>query len=136
MTETKQHRSPSQIDEQRGWFDEFASKAHDVTSRNIFFVVIVASVVIWAPSYFLFGSLDHWYMAFMLPSGVVTLMLVALLENNSRRSEQALHRKLDAFAAALAAMASESPSEATRQHAVELRAAIGLQDRERTDVQE
>ena len=136
MTATNEHRSPSQVDERRGWFDEFASKAHDLTSRNIFFVVVMAVVAVWAPTYFLFDSLTHWYITFMLPSGIITLLLVALLENHSRRSEQALHRKLDAFAAALAAIVDESSSEETRQHATELRAAIGLQDRERTDDEE
>ena len=131
--ENNEHRNPSEVDEHRSWFDEFASRAHDLASRDIFFLVIVGLTVLWAPSYFLLHKLDHWYIAFVLPAEIVTLFLVVLLENHNRRSEQALHRKLDAFAGALAAMAAESPSEKVRGYAEELRAAVGLQDRESTD---
>jgi len=54
------------------------------------------------------------------------------IASQNRRSEQALHRNVDAFATALAAIASASPSEQVRRHAAELRAAVGLQDREST----
>ncbi|RJS46802.1 low affinity iron permease family protein [Nocardioides cavernaquae] len=127
------HRNPSEVDEDRNWFDKLASRAHDVASRDIFFLIIVGLTVLWAPSYFLMHKLDHWYIAFVLPAEIVTLFLVVLLENHNRRSEQALHRKLDAFAVALAAIAAESSSAEVRQHAEELRAAVGLQDRESTD---
>lgn len=127
------HRDPSEVDAERTWFDEFAARAHDLASRDVFFLVIVGLTALWAPSYFLLGKLDHWYIAFVLPAEIVTLFLVVLLENHNRRSEQALHRKLDAFAVALAAMAAESPSADVRKHAEELRAAVGLQDRESTD---
>lgn len=127
------HRNPSEVSSRRSWFDELAARAHDVASRDLFFLVIVGLTVLWAPSYFLLHSLDHWYIAFVLPAEVLTLFLVVLLENHNRRSEQALHRKLDAFAAALAAIAAESDSEEVRKHAEELRAAVGLQDRESSD---
>jgi low affinity Fe/Cu permease len=132
VSENQPHRDPSEVDPDRGWFDEFAARAHDITSRNVFFITIVILTLVWAPSYFLFDSLNHWYIALVLPAEILTLLLVALLENHNRRSEQALHRKLDAFAIALSAMASESSSDEVRQHAAELRAAVGLQDREST----
>ena len=128
-----QHRSPSEVDQERGWFDEFASRAHDFASRDLFFMALVVLTLLWAPTYFLLHSLSHWYIAFVLPAEMITLFLVALLENNNRRSEQALHRKLDAFAVALAAMAKESDSEEVRKQSAELLAAVGLQDRESTD---
>lgn len=128
-----EHRNPSEVDHDRGWFDELAERAHDIASRDIFFIVLVVLTLLWAPSYFLLHSLSHWYIAFVLPAEIVTLFLVALLENSNRRSEQALHRKLDAFAVALAAMARESSSEEVRRQADELLAAVGLQDRESTD---
>lgn len=133
MSEKETHRNPSEVDADRSWFDEFASRAHNFASRDIFFIGLVFLILLWAPSYFLLHSLSHWYIALVLPAEIVTLLLVALLENNNRRSEQALHRKLDAFAVALAAMAAESPSEKVREQAEELRAAVGLQDRESTD---
>lgn len=131
--DSNQHRTPSEVDAHRTWFDEFASRAHGIASRDVFFLIIVALTALWAPTYFLLHNLDHWYVAFVLPAEIVTLFLVVLLENHNRRSEQALHRKLDAFAGALAAMAAESPSASVREYAAELRAAVGLQDRESTD---
>lgn len=131
--DSNQHRNPSEVDAHRTWFDEFASRAHGIASRDVFFLLIVGLTVLWAPTYFVLHSLDHWYVLFVLPAEIVTLFLVVLLENHNRRSEQALHRKLDAFAGALAAIAAESPSESVRQYAEELRAAVGLQDRESTD---
>jgi low affinity Fe/Cu permease len=128
-----QHRNPSEVDRRRGWFDDFASRAYSLASRDVFFIVLVVLTLLWAPTYFLLDSLSHWYILFVLPAELITLFLVALLENNNRRSEQALHRKLDAFAAALAAIALESPSAEVRKHAQELMSAVGLQDRESTD---
>jgi low affinity Fe/Cu permease len=127
------HLDPSEIDAGRHWFDECAEFARNVASRSSFFVVLVVATIVWALAYPVFGSVTAWHAAFLLPAEIVTLLLVALLENSSRRSEQALHRKLDAFAAVLADMAAESPSSDVSRHAGELRAAIGLQDREATD---
>lgn len=133
MSEKETHRNPSEVDAERNWFDEFASRAHDLASRNIFFIVLVILILLWAPTYFLFHSVTYWYIALVLPAEIITLLLVALLENHNRRSEQALHRKLDAFAVALATMAAESSSEKVREQAEELRAAVGLQDRESSE---
>jgi len=133
VSENETHRNPSEVDAERSWFDEFASRAHDVASRNIFFIALVILILLWAPTYFLFHSVTYWYIALVLPAEIITLLLVALLENHNRRSEQALHRKLDAFAVALAAMAAESSSETVRGQAGELLAAVGLQDRESSE---
>lgn len=130
---SEQHREPSEVSERRGWFDEEASRAQDIASRDVFFLVIVALTILWLPSYFLLHDVTYWYIAYVLPAEVVTLFLVVLLENHNRRSDQALHRKLDAFAAALAAVADQSDDEEVRHCAKELRAAVGLQDRESTD---
>lgn len=128
-----EHRDPSEISRSRSWFDEFAARAHEFASRDIFFLLLVVATLLWLPTYFLIHDVSYWYIAFVLPAEVVTLYLVALLENHNRRSEQALHRKLDAFAEALAVIVEESDNPRTREHAGELRAAVGLQDRESTD---
>lgn len=127
------HRNPSEVSPRRSWFDEFAARAQDIASRDLFFLLIVGFTVLWVPSYFLLHSVTKWYIVFVLPAEIITLFLVVLLENHNRRSEQALHRKLDAFAAALAAIAADSGSEEVQKHAKELRAAVGLQDRESSD---
>ena len=133
MSTSQEHRSPSEIDHRRGWFDELASRAHDFVARDIFFLALVVLTLVWAPSYFLLGSLDHWYIALVLPAEILTLYLVALAANHDRRSEQALHRKVDALAAALAEVLEGPDKEDALEHANELRAALGLEDRESTD---
>jgi low affinity Fe/Cu permease len=129
----QEHRTPSEIDRRRGWFDELASHAAEIVSRDTFFIVLVVLTLAWAPTYFLLHSLDHWYIAFVLPAEIVTLFIVALMANHDRRSEKALHRKVDALAAALAAIAEDSDDTDVQGQARELRAAHGLEDRESTD---
>jgi low affinity Fe/Cu permease len=129
----QEHRDPSEIDHRRGWFDELASRAHDLISRDVFFIVLVILAALWAPSLFLLGSLEHWHLALVIPAEIVTLFMVALMANHDRRSEQALHRKVDALAKALAVVVEGPDGDDVRKHAKELRAAVGLEDRESTD---
>jgi low affinity Fe/Cu permease len=62
----------------------------------------------------------------------VTFLLVALLQNTQRRSDDAVQHELNAIADGLAdlmgALAEDKPS--LRRDRDELRAAIGLEDRE------
>lgn len=133
MNTTQAHRNPSEIDPHRSWFDELASRAQGIVSRDYYFVVLLALTALWAPSYFLLRSLHHWHVAFVLPAEILTLFMVALLANHDRRSDQALHRKLDAIADALAAITEDSADDSVRRHTTELRATDGLEDRESTD---
>jgi low affinity Fe/Cu permease len=133
MTTSSEHRSPSEIDSHRGWFDDLASRAQDVVSRDVFFIALVILALLWAPSYFLHGSLEHWHLSLVIPAELMTLFMVALMANHDRRSEQALQRKVDALATALAAMIDGSAGDEAQRHATELRAAVGLEDRESTD---
>lgn len=133
VSESQQHPKPSEIDEHRGWFDELAARAQEVVSRDTFFLALVVVTALWAPSYFLFRNLDHLYLAFVLPSEVVTLYIVALMANHDRRSEEALQRKVDALAEALAVVIEGPEGDDVRRHARELRAAVGLEDRLSTD---
>ena len=133
VSEAQEHPKPSEIDEHRGWFDELAARAQDVVSRDAFFITLVVTTALWAPTYLLFHSLDHWYIAYVLPAEIVTLFIVALMANHDRRSEDALHRKVDALAAALAVVVEGPDGEDVGGHAKELRAAVGLEERLSTD---
>lgn len=133
MSESQEHRSPSEIDHRRGWFDELAARAQDVVSRDVFFIILVILAALWAPSFFLLGSVDHWYLALVIPAELITLFMVALMANHDRRTEQALHRKIDALAEALAVVVEGPDKDEVQRHARELRAAVGLEDRESTD---
>jgi low affinity Fe/Cu permease len=128
-----EHRNPSEIDSRRGWFDELAAHTQDIVSRDVFFIALVVLTVLWIPSYWIFGEINHWYLSFVIPAEVITLFMVALLANHDRRTDQALQRKVDALAAALAAMAESSADPKVHDHARELRAALGLEDRESTE---
>jgi low affinity Fe/Cu permease len=133
VSESEEHADPSEIDQHRSWFDELAARAQEVVSRDVFFIVLVILILVWAPSFFLFHTIDHWYLALVIPAEIVTLVMLALMANHDRRSEQALHRKVDALAQALAELIEGPDREDVQRHATELRAAVGLEDRESTD---
>jgi len=133
VTTPSEHRNPSEIDGRRSWFDELASRTQDFVSRDIFFIALVILALLWAPSYYLHHDLEHWHLSLVIPAELMTLLLVALMANHDRRSEQALHRKVDALATALAAVIEQSTDGGAKRHATELRAAVGLEDRESTD---
>ncbi|GIH95365.1 low affinity iron permease family protein [Planobispora siamensis] len=120
---------PSQVDDHLGWFDRFAGGAARFVSRATFFAMCVVLVLVWAPSYFLFGDVDTWQLVINTATTIVTFLLVALLQNSQRRADQAVQRKLNALAVALADVmaAVDRDDDASR---AELRAAVGLEDRE------
>jgi hypothetical protein len=112
-----------------GGFDRFAERASDLASDAGFFLACVALVLIWVPSYFLFGSLDTWQLVINTATTIVTFLLVALLQNSQRRNEVAMHEKLDALADGLAdLMEGIAPENARLQADMrELRAAVGIE---------
>ena len=83
-------------------FDRFAEAASEVASHARFFVACVLLVVLWAPSYFLFGNVNTWQLVINTATTIVTFLMVALLQNAQRRSDVAMHQKLDALAEGLA----------------------------------
>src|SRR5918912_1575667 len=85
-----------------GKFDAFADAASELTGRAPFFALCVLLVVLWAPSYFIFGKINTWQLIINTITTIVTFLLVALLQNTQRRGEIALHKKLNAIARALA----------------------------------
>ncbi len=83
-------------------FDRFAEGAADFASRGVFFAACVLLVVLWVPSYFVFRNVDTWQLIINTATTIVTFLLVALLQNSARRSDRAIHQKLDALADGLA----------------------------------
>lgn len=113
-------------------FDRFARKASDFVSRAPFFAFCVAMVVVWLPTFPLVGNFDTWQLLINTPTTILTFLLVAVLQNTQRRSEQAVHEKLDAIADGLADFMTFFLSEATdnvadlRRDIDELKEAVGL----------
>jgi low affinity Fe/Cu permease len=111
-------------------FDRFAEASSDFVSKTSFFAACVLLIVIWVPSYFVLRNVDTWQLVINTATTIVTFLLVALLQNTSRRSDRALHSKLDALADGLAdLMEYEVRGDAADlEHDVEdLKKAVGLE---------
>lgn len=129
---------PSSVDEETGWFDRFAERASRVVSRAWFFSLCLMMVLVWAPSYFLFGDVDTWQLVINTATTIVTFLLVALLQNAQRRGDQSTQHKLNAVAAGLVElMRSVDPDVPDGQVYArvaaarrELLDAVGLEERE------
>jgi low affinity Fe/Cu permease len=115
----------------RSAFDRFVHAAHLRVSKPGFFFVCVAVVVAWLVSVPLWVDLKSWQVAIHTVTSVITLLLIALLENAGRRAEESAQEKLNVIAEALAAlMESHASTDADLTPAVEkLRTAVGLEER-------
>ena len=83
-------------------FDRFARSVANFVSRGPFFTFCVALVVVWAPSFVIVREFDTWQLLINTPTTILTFLLVAVLQNSQRRTEQALHDKLNALADGMA----------------------------------
>jgi low affinity Fe/Cu permease len=118
---------PTEVTPEVGLFDRFASACTRFVSRAPFFAICVAMVFLWLPSYFLFGDPDTWQLVINTATTIVTFLLVALLQNGERRSDQATQHKLNAIANGLSDLLAAAGHDADAE---ELNAAVGLEDRE------
>jgi low affinity Fe/Cu permease len=87
-------------------------------------------VVVWLPSYFALRNLDTWQLLINTATTIVTFLLVALLQNAGRRSERALHAKLDALADGLADLmeyAARGDAADLERDIHDLKRAVGLE---------
>ena len=112
-------------------FERFVEAANQLVSRGPFFLVMVIAIEAWAVSYPFWSSATTWELALHTGSAILSLLLLALLENAGRRSQEAIQEKLNVVAEALAAlMASRASDDAELSEAVEkLRQAIALEER-------
>ena len=83
-------------------FDRLAQASVDFVSRGAFFGACLLIVLVWIPSYLVFRNVDTWQLVINTATTIVTFLLVALLQNSARRSDRAIHHKLDALADGLA----------------------------------
>jgi len=129
-SKSKPAEMPEDVSDHVGWFDRFATGSSHFVSRAWFFAFCVALVVIWAPSIVIIHSISTWQLIINTLTTIITFLLVALLQNTQERSDRATQDKLNAISAALAKIAD---AQGLKKEADELRAAVGLEDRESSD---
>lgn len=117
--------------DQRSRFDRFVEGAYRRVSQAPFFICCFALVMVWLLSVPLWADLKTWQVAIHTVTSVLTLLLIALLENASRRSEEASQEKLNVIAEALAALMESRALEDPKLHDAHerLREAVGLEER-------
>jgi len=115
----------------RSAFDRFVESVYLKVSRPSFFFACAGVIVLWLVSAPLWADLKAWQYVIHTVASVLTLLLLALLENAARRDEEAAQEKLNVLAEALAALmdsrAAEDPQleKASRR----LRDSVGLEER-------
>jgi hypothetical protein len=113
-------------------FDLFAEAVSEYASHAVFFIGCALVVILWLPSYFIIGDLNTWQLIINTLTTIITFLLVALLQNSQRRSEQAVHLKLDALADGVADLVSRvggnrNGGDSLASDIAELRRAVGAE---------
>jgi len=134
MDEEQEHRPARQARKtggDRSAFDRFVEAIYLKVSRPSFFFACVTVIALWLLSAPLWADLKAWQYVIHTVASVITLLLLALLENAARRDEEASQEKLNVIAEALAALmesrAAEDPK--LEQDVKKLRDAVGLEER-------
>ncbi|MGH3870418.1 MAG: low affinity iron permease family protein [Pseudonocardiaceae bacterium] len=119
------------LGDRRSLFDRFVQAAYVRVSQAPFFFVCTGIVAAWLFSLPLWANLKEWQTAIHTVASVLTLLLVVLLENAARRTEEAAQEKLNVIAEAVAdLMDSQARADHDlRDAAQRLRAAVGLEKR-------
>jgi low affinity Fe/Cu permease len=136
---------PSDVSTRVGAFDRFAGLSAKLASRAPFFIFCIGLVIAWliegavrmATGGGLAAFQDSSYqLQINTTTTIVTFLLVALLQNSQTRSDQATQHKLNAIADGLADFMAQAAriqdSRELNQDLVELRDAVGLENRENT----
>ncbi|CAN5273374.1 hypothetical protein BH18ACT4_BH18ACT4_05900 [soil metagenome] len=124
----KRPTKPSDVSENRGWFDHFADVISDAAATQWFFLACVGLLAAWAVVGPMFGFSHGWVDVLQSVATLTTLLLVAMLENEEWRGKKATQRKLDAIAGALAHLLEDAGMD--EEHIRQLTASVGIEKRE------
>jgi low affinity Fe/Cu permease len=115
----------------RNPFERFVEATYQRVSDAPFFFVCLGIVLAWLVSVPFWQDLKSWQVAIHTVGSVLSLLLLVLLENASRRSGEAAQEKMNVIAEALAAlMDSGARNDPELEEAVHrLRDAVGLEVR-------
>ena len=136
---------PTEVTSRVGFFDRFAGFASRIASRAPFFAFCLLLVLLWllqgaieivVSGHFSSFQSSQYQLEINTTTTIITFLLVALLQNSQTRDDQATQHKLNAIADGLADLMNHlseaHPDDALRRDILELRAAVGLEDREST----
>lgn len=127
-------RMPSEVTTEISVFDRFATAMSQLVSQATFFLFCVLLVGLWLPSILVIRNLDTWQLIINTMTTIITFLMVALLQNTQRRSEQAMHHKLNAIAQGLADLMAHNAEHVGDEQLAddrrELEASIGLESKE------
>jgi low affinity Fe/Cu permease len=136
---------PEDVTSRVGFFDRSAGVIARFSSRAPFFAFCVLLVLLWLVQGLVKmlagGGLSSfesstYQLEINTTTTIITFLLVALLQNSQSRDDQATQHKLNAIADGLADLmariAEQSQDDALRDDIAELRAAVGLEDKEST----
>ncbi len=127
--ESRTPTHPGEVGPERGAFDQAADATTNALGQPPVFLICLLAFVAWVVIGVILGSPQVWIAWGGGAIGGVTLVLVALLQNEQRRTEQATQRKLNAMADALAQF-MEAHDGVDPDHIHQLREAVGLEQRE------
>ena len=134
---------PQDVSSRVGFFDRTAGLIARVASRAPFFAFCVLLVLLWLVQGLVkmlaggglssFAS-STYQLEINTTTTIITFLLVALLQNSQSREDQATQHKLNAIADGLADlmahMSEQTGDDKLRNDIAELRAAVGLEDKE------
>ena len=133
---------PLDVSSRVGFFDRTAGSVARITSRAPFFAFCVVLVAVWllqgvveiiGGGWSSFTS-SIYQLEINTTTTIITLLLVALLQNSQTRNDNATQHKLNAIAEGLADLmahlADQHDDEELRHDIRELRAAVGLEGHE------
>src|SRR3989442_1286260 len=127
---------PNDVSTRVGFFDKFAGGASLSAGRAVFFGGCVLLVIVGPPPILVLRDAAPWRLTITTATTIVTFLMVALLQNSQTRSDQAIQHKLNAIADGLADimthLADGHEERDLRVDIEELRAAVGLEEREST----
>lgn len=107
-------------------FDRLSSSVEKVVSKGFFFCSCFMLVVIWFFSGPFLKFSDTWQLIINTSTTIVTFLLMALIQNTSKRSSTSVETKLNALAQGVLDLMEGNPSEDDRDR---LMNAIGLEKR-------
>lgn len=113
---------------ERGKFDTFSEVAAHFYSKSYAFIIAIVMLVVWAACGPLMKFSDTWHLMINTPTTIVTFLGVFLIQNQAWRDGQAVNKKLNAIADAMADFLEGT--DGMEQHAQELKNAVGLEKRE------